>query len=1151
MAVASDNSLQHFPVSFYYFGEATSLPMKITRASFHISSAPAIAQHLIALELTVVNDCHPGEISAKLKMPLPLGATVSRFEFLRNDSWYPAVPVEAKKAKEVVYKEKEKGRTVAATSQAQGNIFEIEVSPLAHKVPSRCKLWYSHSSKELPFDFGPDTVVEVKDDNPEGAVPSSGHLGAGACKGDCFGEMHFACYVPIALAAGAPEVAESAQAPKRIAILWDSSASQAGDHERGFEHLRQLAARCPSTAFEVWTFGVAAKHEECGEGSVEEAIAALAAVTYDGATDLTLLPGIIQSFEGSVDAVLLFTDGMDSLDRRPSMPSPCPPVHCVARGSSLNLPFLSTTCLSTGGRMLHGDLVPMLQQQTVLAGITTDQSEEEFVMGNDGFACCPDHRLQLKWPVGEEGIWICGVLGGVRRLSVRLQTGGDVKDYSFDLDAAPELTPGAAPLLGYLFAKQQYAAVQCDGAAMGVDLATVRRALAVKYGFCCPEASLLMLYEPSQFVENGIDCPQGHPAQAAWEKAAGRASPEVCEGEIGQRKTKSQHGVVSRVAEELRTYIAKPIPEKMQRDLFWGGFQGMNGGFLGMGSGRRRPMDNTAFYNTLEVDRGASQPDLKKAYRKLARTHHPDRGGDPEKFREVTRAYEVLSDPDKRSRYDRSGEEGLDGAGGGDPSDIFGSFFGGGSRRGAGGGVEEGPRCGGGGMFFGGFPGMDGGVPSQGDGRRAAERLDGDGAGDPSDIFDSFFGGGSRRGRDGDAEEGPQRSGGGIFFGGSSGTDGGVPSEGGGRRAEECLEFDGGGAPSDIFDSLFGGGRESESRRRNRDDATDSSERQVAGAEVVVVRDCQTYIQGKEQEYLSQLEEALSGTVVEGTYMRLRKEHGTSPSFFLYAAGAIYDHDSAAYGELAVRICSNCLEISVQDVQMMRSVAYFLVKAQSLELGLAVFDRIRALAPAEPQSFLDAALVRSMICLQGNFREALLTEAVELAAHTVTHYWAEKFQEIEFPALVLLHLLMDVAKKHGVDVAWPLDEGLRTEDFSLGLLIWLGWDTDMTDIDLHVLEPNGNEIYYGNKRSVIGGYVSRDFTRGYGPEIYILKTPPKGTYTVKAKFYASHQQSLLTGSTSAVIWALRQTDGELDLMFDAVRIDRNKEMMEVMGVIVP
>lgn len=104
----------------------------------------------------------------------------------------------------------------------------------------------------------------------------------------------------------------------------------------------------------------------------------------------------------------------------------------------------------------------------------------------------------------------------------------------------------------------------------------------------------------------------------------------------------------------------------------------------GMGGGRpKKDVDTTKFYKLLEVEKSASEPEIKKAYRKLAVKHHPDKGGDPEKFKEITRAYEVLSDSDKRSRYDRFGEEGLEDGGGGDAGDIFSHFFGGGGGGGS------------------------------------------------------------------------------------------------------------------------------------------------------------------------------------------------------------------------------------------------------------------------------------------------------------------------------------------------------------------------------------------------------------------------------------------------------------------------------------
>lgn len=98
------------------------------------------------------------------------------------------------------------------------------------------------------------------------------------------------------------------------------------------------------------------------------------------------------------------------------------------------------------------------------------------------------------------------------------------------------------------------------------------------------------------------------------------------------------------------------------------------------------------YYGILAVSKKASQDEIKRAFRKLAHEHHPDKGGGEQKFKEINEAYQVLSDPQKRAQYDQfgaafdsrqgqgfSGFEGFGGFGfdfGGGLGDIFEDFFG-------------------------------------------------------------------------------------------------------------------------------------------------------------------------------------------------------------------------------------------------------------------------------------------------------------------------------------------------------------------------------------------------------------------------------------------------------------------------------------------
>ncbi len=86
------------------------------------------------------------------------------------------------------------------------------------------------------------------------------------------------------------------------------------------------------------------------------------------------------------------------------------------------------------------------------------------------------------------------------------------------------------------------------------------------------------------------------------------------------------------------------------------------------------------------------------------------------------------------------------------------------------------------------------------------------------------------------------------------------------------------------------------------------------------------------------------------------------------------------------------------------------------------------------------------------------------------------------------------------------------------LRVVLSWDSDGTDLDLHVVSPDGVHVFYGNRVGANGGALDVDVTTGYGPEIYANPAPQKGVYHVFVNYYGSgpNQQDLTTAQVAIV-----------------------------------
>ena len=236
-------------------------------------------------------------------------------------------------------------------------------------------------------------------------------------------------------------------------------------------------------------------------------------------------------------------------------------------------------------------------------------------------------------------------------------------------------------------------------------------------------------------------------------------------------------------------------------------------------------------------------------------------------------------------------------------------------------------------------------------------------------------------------------------------------------------------------------------------------------------------------------------------YLGERDAHGNAPSFFLDCAD--FFRDEARQPAIAVRVLSNIAELGLDDTALTRVLAYRLAQWDLYALAVGQFEAALAQRPEEPQSYRDLALALSRLPAPRWQR------AVELLWQVAVGEWHGRFPGIE---LIALHELNDLLARAGaaagIDVAaLQIPAGLL-QPLPVGLRVVLTWDADNTDIDLWVIDPAGDKAYYGQSQTRSGGHVSRDFTQGYGPEVFTIARPLPGTYRVQVNYFGDRRQSV-------------------------------------------
>jgi tetratricopeptide (TPR) repeat protein len=250
----------------------------------------------------------------------------------------------------------------------------------------------------------------------------------------------------------------------------------------------------------------------------------------------------------------------------------------------------------------------------------------------------------------------------------------------------------------------------------------------------------------------------------------------------------------------------------------------------------------------------------------------------------------------------------------------------------------------------------------------------------------------------------------------------------------------------------------------------------------------------------------------EKVYAEQRATFAASPAFYLDCADYLLREGEAALG---VRVLTNLAELRIEDAALLRVLAWRLQQAGEIDRAVVILRRVTKLRPEDPQSWRDLALALAERG-KGARSAADLEEALRLFDKVVFGTW-NRTVEIEIFALEELNALLAwIGRAEWAGAKKPeapaLDARLR-KNLDVDVRIALVWDADATDVDLHVLEPTGEEAFFSHNRTAIGGLVSRDITDGYGPEEYLVRQAFKGVYAIKAKYYGSRQQTVVGPAT--------------------------------------
>ncbi len=251
-------------------------------------------------------------------------------------------------------------------------------------------------------------------------------------------------------------------------------------------------------------------------------------------------------------------------------------------------------------------------------------------------------------------------------------------------------------------------------------------------------------------------------------------------------------------------------------------------------------------------------------------------------------------------------------------------------------------------------------------------------------------------------------------------------------------------------------------------------------------------------EYLSELEAVENTRDLYKVYLRQRVKYASLPSYFV----DVFDYMKERDLEIANRILSNIAEIDTDNYELLKVLAYKLEEQSNYKLAVYVYRKILKLRSEDVQSHRDLAIALQEI---GEFEEAL-----QLLNSIATGSIYDGNQRRKFQGMkdITINEIRNII--HTNDISYDTKEfPLKVaSNYDMDIRVVIDWNHNDTDIDLHIINPNTEECSYTNTKTKTGGELSKDMTKGFGPEEFKQKFAMKGVFYVKVNYYGDRYQKI-------------------------------------------